>query len=78
MSKLKLSDEQRRRLWPCYALLLRLGKESKNNTAADSKLVEGHESAAATAANELTRPDHDTQEGWPRQMEAEQQTEQKA
>jgi hypothetical protein len=71
MSELNLSNDARRCLWRCYSLLLRLAEEAERDTAADPELVKGHESAAATEANELTRPDHDTPEAWSGQMEAE-------
>ena len=72
MSELDLSSsEVRRCLWQCYSLLLRVEKEAKRITAADSEVCKGHESATATEAIELTRQDNDTPETGPEQTEVE-------
>ena len=65
------SPEARRCLWPCHSFLLRLAEEAERNTAADSEVYKGHESAAATEATELTRQDNDTPEAEPGQIEVE-------
>ena len=77
MSELNLSADARRRLWRCYSLLLRLADEAEKNSAADPELCTGHESAAATEANELTRLDHDNPEAGLRQVESEKQAQQR-
>ena len=71
MSELNLSADARRRLWQCYALLLRLADEAEKNSAADSELWTGQEPAAATEANELTRLDYDNPEAGLRQVASE-------
>ena len=72
MSELDLSSSEARRcLWQCYSVLLRLAEEDEKNTAADSEVCEGHESATATEASELTRQDNDTPETGRRQTEVE-------
>ena len=74
MNEPNLSTEARRRLWQCYSLLLRLADKAEKNTAADSGLDKGHESAAATRANELTRLPNDTSQANFGQMEADKQS----
>jgi hypothetical protein len=71
VSELNLSADAKHRLWRCYSLLLRLASEAEKNTATDSELCDGHESATVTEANELTRLDNDTPESELRQAGAE-------
>jgi hypothetical protein len=59
MKKLNLSPEERRRLWQCYSLLLRLADEAEENNVTDSELCEGHELLAVIEVDEATRLDDD-------------------
>jgi hypothetical protein len=70
MSELNLSADAQRRLLQWRSLLLSMAGEAEENAAADSVLCEGHESATATEANELTRLDNDTLEAGLGQMKS--------